>query len=129
MRKLKRMAVGSLVALLALVAVPAAPAHAWERMQRTCAVNGYHPLLPNSCQSGFVEAAPNLNMVYVMITPYSGCQFDWWVRDGISWDIVGSGRTSGHAEAIWGLYSWYRVEVRNVGGYGCGGDATIRNTF
>jgi hypothetical protein len=103
----------------------------WRPMRESCAVNGKISSLFPSCSTGFVQAHPTVRQIWMTVAPYSGCQFDWIVRDGGTGNVISSGRTYGWEFTINMVQNHYRLEVTKVGAWwqGCGGDAVIRNYY
>ncbi|MEV4705672.1 hypothetical protein [Actinoplanes sp. NPDC049316] len=120
MHLLKRLAVllGASTLLLAGTATAA------QATTRSCAVNGARVWLNDSCRTDSVGAYSD-HSVWIAVAPYSGCKMDYKVRDIANNKVVLSGRTSNLSRWVFGLHSFYRLEVTKVG-RGCGGDAVIK---
>ncbi|GIE92222.1 hypothetical protein [Actinoplanes regularis] len=104
-------------------AVLAGTATAAQATSRSCSVNGYNPLLPNTCQTASVGAYSN-HTVKISVGAYAGCKFDYKVRDIANNKVVNSGRVETLSKTISGVYSFYRLELSRVG-RGCGGVGSI----
>lgn len=100
-----------------------------QALSRTCAVNGYHALLPNTCHTQSLWAEPVGDFVKISVEPYAGCSMDFRVVDIANNHVVHSGRTArSYNRTLFGLYSAYQLQVTAIG-RGCGGDAMISNSF
>ncbi|MER7814648.1 hypothetical protein, partial [Streptomyces sp. NPDC096153] len=66
-------------------------------LQRTCAVNGAHWWLPDTCHTYGVDAKPSGHCVDIGIRPYRGCKSSWKVRD-IANVVVRAGQAGNHNE-------------------------------
>lgn len=104
-------------ALLVTGAVTPAQARTYS-----CSVNGRLPF--SSCHTSSVHAYGD-HTVFISVEPYSGCKLQYKLRDIVSNQVALSGTTSQLNRWVFGLYSYYKLEVKRTS-FGCGGDALIK---